>query len=91
MIESGTFGRAVQAEVGAMLVGRIVNNDPGPGPVRRGEEKGRFEYGGSTVLVLLKENAAVLREDIMRASAAGIETPVRLGERIGTGFGSQLA
>ena len=85
VLETENFGRAVQAEVGAMLVGRIVNGSPGPGPVRRGEEKGHFEYGGSTILVLLKKDAAVLREDILRASEAGIETPVRLGERIGTG------
>ena len=83
VIETESFGRAVQAEIGAMLVGRIVNNDPGPCRVRRGEEKGRFEYGGSTILVLLQKDAAVLREDILRASARGEETPVKLGERIG--------
>ena len=66
-----------------MLVGRIVNNDPGPGRVRRGEEKGRFEYGGSTVLLLLQKDAAALREDILSASEKGEETPVKLGERIG--------
>ena len=82
-IDSESFGPAVQAEIGAMLVGRIVNEEPGPGPVRRGQEKGRFEYGGSTVLLLLRKDAAVLREDILAASAEGRETPVRLGERIG--------
>ena len=83
VIDSDSFGCAVQAEIGAMLVGRIVNNEPGPCRVRRGEEKGRFEYGGSTVLVLLQKNAAVLRPDILEASANGTETEVRLGERIG--------
>ena len=42
------FGLAAQIEVGAMLVGQIENRD-GPGPFRRGAEKGRFLYGGSTV------------------------------------------
>lgn len=84
VVESEHFGRAVQAEIGAMLVGRIVNHEPGPGAVRRGEEKGFFEYGGSTVLLLLGEGAAQIREDILRASKDGRETPVRLGERIGS-------
>lgn len=84
VIDADSFGRSVQAEIGAMLVGRIVNNEPGPARFRRGEEKGRFEYGGSTILLLLRRDAARLREDILSASADGIETPVRLGERIGT-------
>ena len=84
VIDTDSFGRAVQAEVGAMLVGRIVNLRPGVGRVARGEEKGRFEYGGSTVLVLLRKGAAVLREDILAASARGEELPVKMGERIGT-------
>ena len=83
VIDTENFGRCVQAEIGAMLVGRIVNNEPGPGRVSRGEEKGRFEYGGSTVLLLLPKDAAVLREDILEASERGAETPVRLGERLG--------
>lgn len=83
VLETESFGRAVQMEVGAMLVGRIVNRRPGPGPVARGEEKGHFAYGGSTVLVLLRPGTAVLREDILSASRQGVETPVKLGEDIG--------
>ena len=84
VVASDHFGCAVQAEVGAMLVGRIVNHEPEPGTVRRGEEKGFFEYGGSTVLLLLGGGAAEIREDILLASEEGRETPVRLGERIGS-------
>lgn len=83
VLETESFGRAVQMEVGAMLVGRIVNRHPGPGPVARGEEKGHFAYGGSTVLVLLRSGTAILREDILSASQRGEETPVKLGEAVG--------
>ena len=83
LIDTKPFGRIIQAEVGAMLVGRIVNNQPEAGPVKRGEEKGHFAYGGSTILVLLKKNAAVLREDIQKASKLGAEIPVKMGEAIG--------
>lgn len=84
VLETDSFGKAVQMEVGAMLVGKIVNDQPGPGPVRRGEEKGRFVYGGSTVIVLLQKDAAALRPGILRASAIGAESPVSMGEIIGT-------
>ena len=83
LLRSEAFGLAVQMEVGAMLVGRIVNTHPEPRRVARGEEKGHFAYGGSTIIVLLRKGAAVPREDLLRASAEGRETPVRLGEAVG--------
>lgn len=77
------FGTVLVMEVGALLVGRIVNT-PGGKPVRRGEEKGYFRFGGSSVLVLLEPGRVRLDEDIVRNSAAGEETIVKMGERIGT-------
>ena len=83
VIDTESFGRAVQMEVGAMLVGRIVNEKYDNKTVRRGDEKGHFEYGGSTIIVLLGKNRAVLREDIINNSMNGEETPVIMGEVIG--------
>ena len=82
VINTENFGRVVQMEVGAMLVGRILNYH-GKQQVRRGQEKGRFLYGGSTVIVLLEKGAAKLPDSIFRATEAGLEVPVKLGERIG--------
>lgn len=56
VLESKHFGRAIQMEVGALMVGRICNYHQTRN-VRRGEEKGRFEFGGSTVILLLQKNA----------------------------------
>ena len=84
VVDTEHFGRAVQMEVGAMLVGKIVNDHPWPRTVTRGEEKGHFEYGGSTIIVLLKKSAALLRPDLIALSARGEELPVKLGERIGS-------
>ena len=81
LIRSDVFGPILQMEVGAMLVGRI-RNHRGAGEAVRGEEKGMFEYGGSTIILLLGDGAASVREDILQRSAAGEETPVRLGEMI---------
>lgn len=82
VIESAAFGTLVQMEVGAMLVGRIVNHEQ-EAVVTRGAEKGFFEYGGSTIIVLVKKNAVCLRAEFLENSRRGIETPVKMGEVIG--------
>ena len=83
IIDTENFGRVVQMEVGAMLVGRILNYH-GAQKVLRGQEKGRFLYGGSTVIVLLRKGAVQLPHSLFQTTEAGLETPVKLGEKIGT-------
>ena len=83
LLESDHFGSLLQLEVGATMVGRIVNA-PAERRVERGREKGRFEFGGSTVIVLLPNGASVIHEDILRNTREDAETVVRLGEKIGT-------
>lgn len=82
VIESSTFGKLVQMEVGAMLVGRIVNLE-GQGMAERGKEKGFFEYGGSTIILLIKKDMVKLNQDLINNSQAGIESPVKMGQVIG--------
>ncbi len=76
-------GTMVQMEVGAMLVGRISNHEPGAAAVEKGAEKGMFLYGGSTVLVLAEKGVVQPDQRFLQASAAGREVPVRMGERVG--------
>ena len=82
VIDSPEFGKIVQMEVGAMLVGKIVNHD-GEAEVRRGNEKGYFVYGGSTIIMLIKKDRLTVRGDLLQNSQAGIESPVKMGEKIG--------
>ncbi len=82
VLETDHFGKAVCIEVGATFVGRICNRKSIT-RFERGEEKGRFEFGGSTVVLLLKKDAAVIDPDILENSANGAETRVRIGEVIG--------
>lgn len=81
--EGARFDTMIYVEVGALLVGSIVQHKPAGGRCRRGDEKGYFQFGGSTVLVLLKPGRVVMDSDIMHFSNKGIETLVHLGERIG--------
>ena len=52
------FGTMIQMEVGAMLVGKIENR-PGSGTVTRGQERGNFAFGGSTVIIMTQKKKAV--------------------------------
>ena len=82
LFESEHFGLAAQIEIGAMLVGKIENHPPRPRVVR-GEEKGMFRYGGSTIVLLLEPGRAAIDARILEAAARGEETPVRMGQAIG--------
>lgn len=82
LLDTEHLGTVAQIEVGAMLVGRIANRHP-EGGVRRGEEKGRFLYGGSTVVVLLQKDAAAPEPELLAASQRGDEVAVCMGQRIG--------
>ncbi|SCW79742.1 phosphatidylserine decarboxylase [Lachnospiraceae bacterium C10] len=82
LMDTENFGTVAQIEVGAMLVGKIANLH-GSGHMTRGEEKGRFLYGGSTIVVLLQKDAVKLRDDLWEMIAKEEEVPVKMGECIG--------
>ncbi len=85
------FGDVEFVEVGAMLIGKIVNTFKAPGEFNKGQEKGYFEYGASTIVMLLNEGAAEIDSDIMEQSALGRECLVRYGEGIGRAVGAAAA
>ena len=75
------FDKIVYIEVGAMMVGKIVNNITKE--FSKGEEKGYFLFGGSTVVLFFKEDMIEVDNDIIKNSRLGLETKVKLGEVIG--------
>lgn len=81
-LESDILGTLVQMEVGALLVGKI-HNHPAGLKVMRGQEKGYFEFGGSTIIVLLEKERVKIKKEIMEHSRRMEETEVRMGEKIG--------
>ncbi len=81
LLDTDPFGRLVQVEIGALLVGRIV--DEHRASFQAGDEKGRFELGGSTIVLLVRAGAVQFDADLVEWSGRGIETRVRARERIG--------
>ncbi len=83
LLHSDHFDDIIMMEVGATLVGRI-SNLHGACEVKKGREKGHFDFGGSTVAVLVRSGVLKVDEDILRNSENGCETVIKYGERIGT-------
>ena len=82
LLRSKNFGTVLQMEVGALLVGKIENYIP-TAPVVRGQEKGSFAFGGSTVILLTQKGKVRPDPDLLENTLQGIETRVLLGESIG--------
>lgn len=83
LINSRAFGPVAMIEVGALLVGSIVQHKSEGGPCRRGEEKGYFAFGGSTIIMLLEPGRVTIDQDLLTRSREGVETLLRYGEGIG--------
>jgi phosphatidylserine decarboxylase len=75
------FGRFWMIDVGAFGVGTIVQTYKGKVHAK-GDERGYFKFGGSTVVVITRAGALSFDPDIVANSAAGLETRVLCGERI---------
>jgi phosphatidylserine decarboxylase len=82
IFETENFGKIIQVEVGALMVGKISNHHQ-EYTFTKGEEKGMFLFGGSTIVLLVKENIKI-DEDILFNTSNNDETVVRYGEAIGT-------
>lgn len=82
-VQSASLGTVLQIEVGATVVGSIIQHQPSGGFCRRGQEKGYFQMGGSTVLLIVPPGRVDIDDDIQLYSDQGIETLVSYGEAIG--------
>lgn len=82
VLHTDEFGDVLQMEVGALMVGKICNHRESVS-VRRGEEKGFFEYGGSTIILLTKKDAVEPRPDLLRNTEKGYETRLLQGQELG--------
>ena len=96
LLETKNFGRLAYIEVGALCVGRIVQSfgkgsDWSPDndnlEFERGQEKGYFLFGGSTVIVLGEPGIWKPDSDLMEQTKLGRETLVCLGDRVGSRIG----
>lgn len=81
ILETENFGKLAYIEVGAVCVGKIVQSHPLDKGRRfsRGEEKGYFLFGGSTVIVVGEKGKWKPSSDILENTKKGMETYLHLG------------
>lgn len=77
IMETENFGDVLQVEVGAILIGKIVNHDISD--FSKLDEKGYFEYGGSTIIQVFKKDKIKLDKRIK----PNVENVVKIGEKVG--------
>lgn len=82
-IDSDHCGSVWLIEIGATCVGSIRQTFTPEESVAKGEEKGYFEFGGSSVITLFEPNAVVLDQDLLQCSADQTELYARFGTRMG--------
>ena len=66
ILETKNFKDVAYIEVGAMMIGKIVNEDVSK--FKRGDEKGHFEFGGSTCIMLFEKDKIKPNINIIKRS-----------------------
>ncbi|KIA86000.1 phosphatidylserine decarboxylase [Kaistella jeonii] len=82
VIKNPVFGDVVMVEVGATMVGSMIQTYEGTS-VKKGEEKGYFKFGGSTVVLLFEKDKIKIDNDLLINTSKGLETTIKMGEQIG--------
>lgn len=83
ILRTDHFGLVAFIEVGAFGVASIVQTHRG-GRFDKGEEKGYFAFGGSTIIMLFESGRVLFDPDLRQHSANQSECLVKAGEGIAT-------
>lgn len=82
-LETEHFGTVAYVEVSGFAVGRIVQTYQA-GSIRRGQEKGYFQFGGSTLVLLFEPDKIIFDQDLVEHTTAQTEVQIKAGTQIGT-------
>ncbi|MDH5581098.1 MAG: phosphatidylserine decarboxylase, partial [Bdellovibrionales bacterium] len=80
ILDTKNFGRIAYVEVGATMVGKIIQNYKGK-TFTRGQEKGMFLFGASTVMVYGEKGLWKPSQDILEHTHNGLEVLIQLGDQ----------
>lgn len=82
VLETENFGKIAYVEVGALCVGKIVQTHLLE-KFNKGDEKGYFLFGGSSLVLVAEPGKIAWDPDILEKTGEGIETLVKLGSSLG--------
>lgn len=81
VIRNKDFGDIIYSEVAATMVGGMIDTYEN-NFVQKGEEKGYFKFGGSTIILICHSDSLLVDRDLIRNTNNQLETEIKMGERI---------
>lgn len=83
-IDTDQFGTILYVEIGATNVGTIRQTYTPDQKVKKGAEKGYFEFGGSCIVLFFEKGRIQFDDDLIRNTENGFETRANFGESLGS-------
>lgn len=83
LLDAGIFGTVAIIEIGATCVGSIHQTYTPGQPVKKGDEKGFFAFGGSSTITLFEPDRVHLAQDLLEHSDRHMELYARVGTLMG--------
>jgi len=82
VLNNRLFGDVIYSEVGATMVGSIIQTHIGK-TFLKADEKSYFKFGGSTVIMIFEKEKIEIDKDLLENTQDGLETAVLMGMRLG--------
>lgn len=82
ILKTNEYGNILISDVGATMVGSIIQTYKANTEVKKGDEKGYFAFGGSTLVLLLEKGKIQFDTDLISNTKNGLETSIKMGENI---------
>jgi phosphatidylserine decarboxylase len=80
LLKTSKLGDVLLLEIGATCVGSVTQTFPAGQPVRKGDEKGFFRFGGSSFITIFEPGRVRFADDLLEHSACGREVYAKMGE-----------
>ena len=83
VLDTAAFGKVLFMEIGATCVGAIHETYAAGKVCKKGDEKGYFSFGGSSLILLFEPGTIQFDQDLVDASQKKIEIRGLLGQSMG--------
>ena len=81
-LSTDDYGDILIVDIGATMVGSIIQTYKAGAKVNKGDEKGYFAFGGSTLVLLFEKGKITFDADLVENTKKGMETAIKVGEKI---------
>lgn len=81
-IKTQEFGKVLMIEIGATYVGVVHYTCSFGTPIKKGDEKGYFAFGGSSMMLIFEKDQVAFDPILIEKSKQGIEVITKMGEMI---------